>query len=141
MAIDPDHWLYKLDARGWIDAALGELGRAEESYRTNNPRAGHAACRRAAGMALNGALVCQMREAWGRSFMDHLIALQRDAEAPEEVQKAAAALVEAPAPGGALVALRSKSGDERTVEAARTVMAHAYTIVARHEGDRPEASP
>jgi hypothetical protein len=131
---DPDHWLRKLTAREWVQAGLGELRRASEAYRMRQPRAGHAGARRAAGMALNGALRVAPDESWGRSYMEHLSAVARSAEVPEEVREAARLLVEAP-PGGALVALRSASGDERLLEAARTVMAHALAVVVRAEGE------
>lgn len=132
---DPDHWLRKLTAREWVQAGLGELRRASEAYRMRQPRAGHAGARRAAGMALNGALRVAPDESWGRSYMEHLVAVSRSDEVPGEVREAAALLLEAPAPGGALVALRSASGDERLLEAARTVMAHALAVVVRAEGE------
>lgn len=138
---DPDHWLHKLSAREWIQAALGELRATEEAYRAGNARGGHAGARRAAGMALNGALVVEPREAWGRSYMEHLAALVKDASVPDEAREAARLLVETPAPGAGLVLIRTKSGDERLLEAARTVMAHAYAVVVRHEpaaSDEPD---
>jgi hypothetical protein len=42
-------------------------------------------------------------------------------------------LLEAAAPGHALVGLRSKAGDARVVEAARDVIAHAWAIVRKHD--------
>lgn len=141
MTKDPDHWLYRLNAREWIQASLAELRRAEEAYSQNNARAGHAGARRAAGMALNGALIYEPDEAWGRSYMDHLAGVRKSMEAPDMVRDAAAQLIEAPTPGGSLIGLRSRSGDERLMEAARTVMAHAYAVVARHEGDITEPAP
>jgi hypothetical protein len=138
---DPSHWLYRLTAREWIQASLAELQRTEAAYRDHNPRAGHAGARRAAGMALNAALIYEPRPAWGRSYMDHLAALQRDPDVPGPVSDAARLLVEAPTPGASLTPLRSKSGDERLVEAARTVMAHGYAIATRHEGAETQPAP
>lgn len=141
MEKDPAHWLYRLDPREWIRASLGELRRAEEAYRANDARAGLAGARRAAGMALNAALIHEPDERWGRSFMDHLAAVQRSADVPEAVSEAALLLLSTPAPGGSLLGLRSKAGDERLLEAARTVMAHAYAVVVNHEGDITEPVP
>jgi hypothetical protein len=138
---DPSHWLYRLTAREWIQASLAELQRTEAAYRDHNPRAGHAGVRRAAGMALNAALIYEPRPAWGRSYMDHLAALQSDPDVPDPVRDAARLLVEAPTPGASLTPLRSKSGDERLLEAARTIMAHGYAIATRHEGAETQPAP
>jgi HEPN domain-containing protein len=138
---DPAHWLYRLSAREWIQASLAELQRAEAAYRNLNPKAGHAGARRAAGMALNAALIYEPRPTWGRSYMDHLAALPDDDTAPPPVRDAARLLLETPAPGAPLVALRSKSSDERLLEAARTVMAHGYAVVTRHEGAETQPAP
>src|SRR5262249_47300797 len=59
---DPSHWLRRLSPDEWIRAALGELGRAEAAYGHGNARAGSAGVKRAAGMALNGALLVQPDE-------------------------------------------------------------------------------
>ncbi|MBX3225522.1 MAG: hypothetical protein KF795_33760 [Labilithrix sp.] len=130
---DEAHWLFKLSPDEWIRAAMGELRRAEEAYRKKNARAGLAGARRAAGMALNGALIVVPDDAWGRSYMDHLLALRGDASGtvPERVREACAILVETPLPGGALVAIRTASADERVLEAVRDVVAHAYAVVKR----------
>ncbi len=130
---DANHWLFKLAPDEWIRAGLGELRRAEEAYKAKNARAGLAGARRAAGMALNGALIVEPNEAWGRSYVDHLLALSRDASVPPRVRDAAKLLVETPLPGqGSLVSIRTASSDEKILEAARDVAAHAYAVVARH---------
>ena len=59
---DASHWLFKFSADEWIRAALGDLKRAEQAYAQRNARAGLAGARRAAGMALNGALVVEPDE-------------------------------------------------------------------------------
>lgn len=141
MEKDPSHWLYRLNAREWIQSSLAELHRTELAYQSQNPKAGHAGARRAAGMALNAILIYEPRESWGRSYMEHLVALQTDEEVPEEVRQAARSLVEAPVPGAPLVMLRSKNGDDRLIEAARTVMAHAYALVSIHEGAETQPAP
>jgi HEPN domain-containing protein len=131
---DPAHWLNKLSPDEWIRAATGELRRAEEAYQRKNGRAGLAGARRAAGMALNGALIVHPDESWGRSYMDHLLALKRDTSelVPARVRDACLLLLETPLPGGELVALRTSNADDRVLEAARDVIAHAYAIVKRN---------
>ena len=128
---DPAHWLNRLSPDEWISAALGELKRAEESYARHDVRAGLAGAKRAAGMALNGVLMLHPNEAWGRSYVDHVQALAADETAPEAVRAACKLLLEAPAPGAVLVGLRTKSLDDKVLDAARDVMAHAYALVNR----------
>jgi HEPN domain-containing protein len=131
---DESHWLFKLSPTEWIRAGMGELRRAEQAYAQKNPRAGLAGAKRAAGMALNGALIVEPDDAWGRSYVDHLSALSRDATVPERVREAAKIVHEAnPPAAGALVTLRTASADERILEAARDVVAHAYAVVKKHE--------
>ncbi len=128
-ARDPAHWLYKLDPDEWLRAAMGELRRAEAAYTQKNGRAGLAGARRAAGMALNGLLIVVPNDAWGRSYMDHLLALKLDAAAPARVRDAGKCLLETPLPGGELVALRTGTADTKVLEAARDVIAHALALV------------
>ena len=131
---DKSHWLKKLSPDEWIRAAMGELRRAEEAYKTKNARAGLAGCKRAAGMALNGALIVAPNEGWGRSYVDHLLALAKDQSVPARVREACAILNEtAPPAAGGLVTLRTSSADERVLEAARDLVAHAYAIVKKAE--------
>ena len=77
-----DHWLWRLSATQWFAAANVELERGRD--RVDSRRAAVTHARRAAGMALNGALVAmsergwsreQCETAWGRSYVDHLRAL------------------------------------------------------------------
>ncbi|MBX3228193.1 MAG: hypothetical protein KIT84_26790 [Labilithrix sp.] len=128
---DESHWLFKLSPDEWIRSATGELRRAEAAYAKKNARAGLAGARRAAGMALNGALIVHPNDGWGRSYMDHLLALKADPTAPARVREAAATLVDTPLPGGELVALRTSNADARVIEAARDVVAHAYAVVIK----------
>lgn len=114
---------------------MAELRRAEQLYRDRNAKGGLASARRAAGMALNGALVLVPNEAWGRSFVDHLHALGREEAAPAAVRDACRVLLEMQAPSSNLIFLRSAKSDERVLEAARDVVAHAYAIVVREAGD------
>ncbi|AKV01226.1 hypothetical protein AKJ09_07889 [Labilithrix luteola] len=132
---DTAHWLFKFSPDEWIRAALGELRRAEAAYAQRNARAGLAGARRAAGMALNGALIVEPDEGWGRSYVDHLLAIGKDDRVPARVREAAKLLIETPLPGqGSLVAIRTASSDEKVLEAARDIAAHAYVVVKRHPG-------
>jgi hypothetical protein len=79
---DSDHWLWRLDAQGWLAAADAELERGREHSTSRRTAVTHA--RRAAGMALNGTLVAmlargcsreQCEHQWGRSYIDHLRAI------------------------------------------------------------------
>lgn len=138
---DPTHWLHRFTAREWIRASLGELDAARSAYDARNPRAGLAGARRAAGVALNGLLVAtpDAPEPWGRSYVEHLTFLATDADAPPAVREAASLLLHTPLPGGDLVALRTARRDAAVLDAAETVMAHAYAVVLRAEP--PEAEP
>ena len=117
---------------------MSELRRAEEAYKARNARAGLAGARRAAGMALNAALIVEPNERWGRTYADHLVALKEDAGVPEAVRSGSRLLMETQPPGHEIVVLRSKEIDERVLEAARNVMAHAYTIALRFEAHDEE---
>jgi len=130
---DPAHWLYKFSPNQWIAAALHEVRSAEAAFKTHSSRAGLAGAKRAAGMALNAALILEPNASWGRSYVDHLMALSRDAGVPEAVRAACLVLLETPEPANRpLVALRTARSNERALEAARDVMAHAYAVVTRH---------
>jgi len=133
MPKDEGHWLRRLTPDEWISAGLGELRRAERAYAAGDVRAGLAGAKRAAGMALNGALLVLPNRAWGRSYVDHVVAVSQDASVPEAVRKACSTLIQARAPGAGVLTLRSKAGDERIIEAAKDVMAHAYAKVKKHE--------
>jgi HEPN domain-containing protein len=132
-ARDEGHWLFRLSPEEWIHAALGELSRAEAAYTRGDVRAGLAGLKRAAGMALNGALIVEPNERWGRSYVDHLRALALDAGVPQAVTAACNVLLEAHPPSASLVTLRTARGDQRAIEAAKDVMAHAYAKVKKHE--------
>ncbi len=137
---DPSHWLFKLSADEWIQAGLTELRRAETALANAQLPAAYAGLKRAAGMALNGALIVEPRE-WGRSYVEHLVCLAKDESAPEQVQECAARVAGLKAAPGEVVSLRTPKTEERWVEAAKTVMAHAYAIVHGHAGGPAEEEP
>ena len=136
---DPTHWLHRLAPDEWIRAAQGELRRAEEAYAKNDVKSGVAGAKRAAGMALNGALIVEPNEAWGRSYVEHVAAVAKDESVPAQVRAGCKLLVEVKMPSSDLLGLRSKAGDERVLEAVRDVIAHAYAVTVRHGADRSEA--
>jgi HEPN domain-containing protein len=133
---DPGDWLRRLAPDEWIRAALGELRRASAAYEGGDERGGAAGVKRAAGMALNAALIVEPNEAWGRSYVEHLGGLAKDEAVPEAVRQACRTVLAAKGPGGAageLVRLRTPRAHEVVVEAAHDVIAHAWAVVKRHE--------
>jgi len=129
----PEDWLARHTPREWVQAALAELRRATAAFETNDVAAGVASCKRAAGMALNGALLLEPDATWGRSYVDHVRALERDLAVPLAVREACKQLLEARPPNPHLLTLRGPRTNDRIVEAARDVMAHALAVVIRHE--------
>jgi HEPN domain-containing protein len=130
---DPNHWLYRFSPAEWIRASINELAQARAAFERRNARAGLAGCRRAAGIALNGVLALTETPdpAWGRTYVEHLAALTKDETAPQTVRDAARHLLETPLPGGDFVVLRTTASNNRTLEAAETVMAHAYALLVK----------
>jgi hypothetical protein len=130
---EPDHWLRKLTPDEWIRAAMAELRRAEAAYAGGDGRGGSAGVKRAAGMALNAALIVEPDEKWGRSYVEHVKALAEDARVPQAVREACRLVLEAKGPSGVVVSLRTPRANEAIVDAAKDVIAHAYAVVKRHE--------
>lgn len=132
-ARDPGHWLFRLSPDEWIRAALGEVERARAAYGRGDTRAGASGVKRAAGMGLNGALIVEPDERWGRSYVEHVQALAADTRVPEAVRAACRAVLEAGGPGGEVIVLRTPRTGEAAVEAAKDVIAHAWAVVRRHD--------
>jgi hypothetical protein len=130
---DPADWLRKLTPDEWIHAGLGELKRAEQAYAAGNARGGVAGVKRAAGMALNAALIVEPDASWGRAYVEHVAALARDPVAPEAVRSACRKVLGAAPPGHQVVVLRTPRAYEEVLEAARDVIAHAWAVVRRNE--------
>lgn len=124
--IQPDHWLYRLSVEDWLGAAETELRHAEEALVRRAPRPGVTHSRRAAGMAWNAVLVTAPDDRYGRSYMEHVVALAGDPGQPDEVRAAAARLRDTPAAPPQLVQLGRP--DLSVLEAARTIVAHARTV-------------
>jgi HEPN domain-containing protein len=130
---DPDHWLLKFSPDEWIRAALAELRRAKAEYDAGNQRAGAAGVKRAAGMALNGALIVEPDESWGRTYVEHVEALAKDERVPVAVREACRAVLHVDPRTGDVIILRTPRTHEATMEAARDVIAHAWAVVKRNE--------
>jgi HEPN domain-containing protein len=124
----PD-WLSRLSPEAWIRQGLQELERAEARLESHDRTAAVLGLKRAAGMALNGAL-CVVWRPWGRSYVAHLQAIAEDASVPNQVRDAAKLLngvTLEKQPG--IAQLTPPSESQRWLEAAKTIMAHAYAIV------------
>ncbi len=131
---DSRAWLSQYSAQGWIERSLKELAVAKQAFAERQPPAAAAALKRAAGMALNGALCAVPRDDWGRSYVDHLRAVAADGSLPRAIAEAASEILEFTPLPGTLVFLRSPGHDHRLLEATRTIMAHAYAIVNGNTG-------
>jgi hypothetical protein len=116
---DPGHWLHRLSAAEWLQAADTELAHCAEALGRRAFRPGVTHARRAAGMALNALLVAAAHDRWGRSYMDHVVALVDDPGAPEDIRAAARLLRDTPPQPPALIPLGKP--DLRPLEAARTI--------------------
>ncbi len=122
-------WLTRLSPEAWIRQGVAELGRAESFLKAHDRTAGLLGLKRAAGMALNGALSVVWRP-WGRTYVAHLLAIADDASIPSQVRDAARLLNEVPLEKQPdIVRLTPPSESQRWLEAAKTIMAHAYAVV------------
>jgi len=132
---DPAHWLNRLSAPAWLSAAENELDhlRAALGRRAYRPAVTHA--RRAAGMALNAVLRLAPHERWGRSYMEHVVAMASDEGVPPPVRAAAAALRALPAGPPVLVPLGKP--DTASLDAAETIVAWAGREVASRGAGAP----
>jgi HEPN domain-containing protein len=130
---DPTHWLHRFSPDEWIRAALGELARAEKALDHGDARAGIVGLKRAAGMALNAALIVEPERPLGRTYVEHLTASSVDRDLPDAVREACRRVLDAKPPSGEIVALRTPHTHFAVVEAARDVIAHAWAVVKRHE--------
>src|SRR4029077_6336083 len=92
---DASHWLFKMTPDEWIRASMKELRSAEAAFREHSAKAGLAGCRRAAGMALNAALIVEPNAEWKRTYVEHIEAVAKDTAVPAAVSAACRALLEA----------------------------------------------
>lgn len=112
MSAEPGHWLRRLDAHAWLDAACVELERARARLEERRTVVAHA--RRGAGMACNAVLVtwapADVETVWGRSYVDHLHAIADGGigPLPALAQALAARVLAVPAIAPALVVLSGR---------------------------------
>lgn len=112
-------WLLRLSAEDWLAAASNELGHCKDALERRSHRTGVTHARRAAGMALNGLLRVRFKPDWGRSYMDHIVALAQDEREPQEVRIDAQTLVDTKPMPPELVALGKP--DMRALQAATNI--------------------
>ena len=128
---DPNHWLFRFTSEEWLRAADNELRRAEEALGSKQHRPGVAGARRAAGMAWNAVLVTTPDDRYGRSYMEHVVALadapDDDPAIPTELRAAARLLRETPAAQPALITIGKP--DMSTAEAAERIVEYARGLV------------
>jgi len=126
---DPAHWLHRLTADEWLAAAATEIDHCAETLARRAFRPGVTHARRAAGMAWNAVLVTTPDERYGRSYMDHVVALAQtpddDASIPAAVRAAARLLRETPTAQPQLITIGKP--DVSALEAARTIVDFART--------------
>ena len=118
---DPAHWLYRLTPSEWLAAADNELLASRTSFAQKAQRSAVAHARRAAGMAWNAVLVNAPDDRYGRSYMDHVVALAQladgDSSIPAAVGEAARRLRDAPSAPPQLIAIGKP--DMSALDAAR----------------------
>jgi hypothetical protein len=121
---DPGHWLHRLDAAEWLAAAATELAHAQEKLSRRAVRPGVTHARRAAGMAWNAVLVSTPDDRYGRSYMEHVVALAQtpadDRSIPADVRAAAQLLRDTPTQPPPLIAIGKP--DLSALEAARRIL-------------------
>lgn len=126
---DPGHWLHRLDAAEWLAAAATEVAHAEEKLSRRAVRPGVTHARRAAGMAWNAVLLSAPDDRYGRSYMEHVVALAQtpddDASIPAAVRAAARLLRDTPSQPLPLITIGKP--DLSALEAAQAIVAYART--------------
>jgi hypothetical protein len=130
---DPGHWLHRLDAGEWLAAAATELAHAEEKLAHRSVRPGLTHARRAAGMAWNAVLVTAPDERYGRSYMEHVVALAQtpddSAAIPAAVRDAARLLRDTPPTAPQLITIGKP--DLSALDAARAIVDFARSLIDR----------
>lgn len=126
---DVTHWLYRLSAEEWLASAETELRHCADTLRRRAFRPGVTHARRAAGMAWNAVLVESLDERYGRSYMEHVIAMAADDHVPVESRRAAQYLRDTPPASPELLTLGKP--DLGPLDAARTIVDFAKARVFR----------
>jgi hypothetical protein len=132
--VDPSHWLFRLAPTEWLAAADTELGHAEEKLTARALRPGVTHARRAAGMAWNALMAAPepaaaeaMIARFGRSYMEHVVALAGDDDVAPEIRAAAQVLRDTPPAPPELIHLGKP--DLRVLEAARAIVEHVRSTL------------
>jgi HEPN domain-containing protein len=125
---DPAHWLHRLTADEWLVAAATELDHCKETLERRAFRPGVTHARRAAGMAWNAVLALAEDPLFGRSYMEHVVALAKDPAAPDEVRAAAELLRNTPPLPPQVITLGKP--DLRVLDGARRIVGYATARVA-----------
>jgi hypothetical protein len=128
---DPTDWLNRLSPAEWLAAANTELEHAVAALTRRAARPGVTYARRAAGMAWNAVLVLAPEPRFGRSYMEHVVALASDDSAPADVRVAAQQLRDTPPLPPRLITLGKP--DLAAADAARTILTYARQRVAALE--------
>jgi len=131
---DPTHWLHRLTPAEWLAAAETELGQTAEALGRRAFRPGVTHARRAAGMAWNAVLAAESDDArsadliarFGRSYMEHVVALSSATDVPDDVRAAAQLLRDTPPAPPELVHLGKP--DLSVLDAAGAITAHARQV-------------
>ena len=143
---DAEHWLWRLSAAQWLDAARHEL--AEGHAHAHDRRAALVYARRGAGMALNAVLAARgeaadeaeraaLESRWGRSYVEHLQALAEGDEAvcaplPREAAAAARTVLTTPLRAQVVTLGRGPAADvHATLEAAERLVEACVAAVAQ----------
>ena len=124
---DPAHWLHRLTAEEWLAAAATELAHAEAALQRRAFRPGVTHARRAAGMAWNAVLTAHPDDRFGRSYMEHVVALSGDTTVPDEIRAAAQRLRDTPAAPPVLLTLGKP--DLAPAHDARAILNHARRLL------------
>lgn len=145
---DAEHWLWRLTATQWLDAARHEL--AQGRAHAHDRRAALVHARRGAGMTLNGVLAALGEHAgeperavlearWGRSYVEHLQALADGDEAacsplPTEAAEAARVVLKMPLSAQVVTLGRGPAADvHAALDAAERLLDTCTAAVARQE--------
>lgn len=112
-------WLLRLSVNEWLTSATNELGHCKDALERRSYRTGVTHARRGTGMALNALLRLRYRAEWGRSYMDHIVALALDTQEPQNIRLAAQTLVDTKPQAPELVTLGKP--DMQVLEAAKLI--------------------
>lgn len=126
--------MYRLSADEWFAAAETELQHCAETLARRAFRPGVTHARRAVGMAWNAVLASSSGAPdprFGRSYMEHVVALANDQTIPDQPRQAAAYLRDTPPAPPQLVTLGKPN--IAPLEAARALLTYAREVFNNSE--------